>query len=83
MILCILRFKFARHLFWEFVSAPRLRYPTFQRTFGPGFEEARGAGPTLEGRLTPSPDPTGGPSQPEVRPRFKALREDGPGSARN
>ena len=58
------------------VKAPRLRHPTFQRIFGRA-EEARGAGPSLRHRLARSPRSNWSPESAEVRPLFKAPREDG------
>jgi hypothetical protein len=54
----------------------RLRHPTFQRIFG-RTEEARGAGSTLGLPLYAISRSNWSPESAEVRPLFKAPREDG------
>ena len=58
------------------VKSPRLRHPTFQRIFGRA-EKARGAGPTLGPPLYAISRSNWSPESAEVRPLFKAPREDG------
>ena len=58
------------------INSLRLRHPTFQRIFGRA-EEARGAGPSLGPPLYAISRSNWSPESAEVRPLFKAPREDG------
>ena len=58
------------------LESRQLRHSTFQRIFG-RTEKVRGAGSSLGHRFTRFPDPTGAPSQSEVRRTFREPHQDG------
>ena len=65
------------------VKVPSITSPDVSTHLRPD-RKIRGAAPSLRHRLTRSPDPTGAPSQSEVRRTFRKPHQDGLlGSARN